>query len=259
MVQDSRIRGQEWGHAGRVMLVATVASLAVSFLLNYLLLFSQTLTPFDRGMATAIAVPLIVALPLSFLLARSWWQVRRYRRELTHSASYDRDTEFFNGAAFASVLDRRAPTAPGERKGAFLVVNADAIRSISRQYGLSWGEEALRVVAATIRSSVRSGDIVGRLGESEFGIYLPGATEANARDVGERIRAGVSRVYFAPSDAARGEQQPLLNVGVAGVIFEEALKFDRIYSAAEQSLADAEETADVEISHLGASEAATLN
>lgn len=257
MVQNSSIRGQAWKHLGSVMLVATAASLAVSFLLNYLLLFSEALTPFDRSLITAIAVPLIVALPLSFLLARSWWEVRQYRRELTRSASYDRDTEFFNGAAFASVMDRRAPAA-GERKGAFLVVNADAVKSISRQYGPSWGEEALRVVAATIRSSVRSSDIVGRLGDSEFGIYLPGATEENARDVGERIRAGVANVYFAPSDAAHGkEQQPLLNVGVAGVIFEDALKFDRIYSAAEQSLAGAEES--VEIAQLGASEGAMPN
>ena len=230
-------------------LLGTCTSFAFSFLLNYLLLFSDSLTPFARSVITAIALPIVIGAPLSFLLAYSLRAVRRYRRELTRSASYDQVTDFFNGAAFTSVVDRRASSRQeeGARRGAFLLINAQGLRSINMRYGHEWGEEALRLVASTIRSSVRSDDIVGRLGLGEFGIFLPGATEENARAVGERIRAGVARVYLQPTRFGSAGETGLLNVSVGGVIFEHELEFDGLYRVAGQQLSYAEASGGIEI------------
>ena len=246
--QQSEIRNRAWAAVTRVTLIGTAVSFAVSFALNYLLLFSDSLTPFAQSMITAITLPIVVGAPLSFLLGYNLQEVRRYRRELTRNATHDRATEFLTGTAFSSIIDRRAVSAPaeGSRSGAFLVVDAGNLRSINARYGLEWGEEALRLIAATIRSSVRSDDIVGRLGASEFGIFLPGATEKNAREVGERIWAGIARVYLTP---AQGDKS-MLTASVAGVIFEDELEFERMYRAAEQRLASAEESGTVEILHV---------
>jgi diguanylate cyclase (GGDEF)-like protein len=224
------------------------ASLGFAFILNYLLLFSETLSPFDRSMITAIVLPFVIGAPLSILLAYSRREVERYRRALTRSVSYDRATQLFNSNAFSSLFERRVSltTKNNQQQGAFLLVNADNLRAISMHYGLDWGTEALCLIASTIRSSVRTEDVVGRLDASEFGVFLPGATEENAREVGERILAGIAHVHFAPGQAS----QELLRVSVAGVTFEDQPEFDGIYRAVEEQLSTAEETGGIEIAQM---------
>lgn len=233
-----------------ITLLGTALSCGVSLLLNYLLLFSDTLTPFGRSLTTALAVPLVVGAPLSFLLAYSFRTIHLYRRALTRAASHDRATDTLNGSSFSSIVERRASVKSGDgpRQGAFLIVNADGVKAINIRHGLEWGEEALRLIATTIRSSVRSEDIVGRLTQSEFGIFLSGATEDNARDVGQRILAGIRQVYFAPQPASK----ELLDVRVAGIHFEGELDFAGMYRAAEQQLSRMSAPGEMEIAHLGA-------
>jgi diguanylate cyclase (GGDEF)-like protein len=237
-----------WVELVPAVLLGIGASLGAALILNYLLLFSEALSPFDRSMITAIALPFIIGAPLSLLLGYSRREVGHYRRALTRSASYDRETQLFNSNAFSSLVERRVSLAPrGEQQqGAFLIVNADNMREISMRYGLDWGTEALRLIASTIRSSVRDEDVVGRLDASEFGVFLPGATEGNAREVGERILTGIGHVYFAPGH----ESRELIRVSVAGVTFEDQLEFDGIYRAVEEQLSTAEETGVIEIAQM---------
>nr|WP_246252227.1 GGDEF domain-containing protein [Mesorhizobium camelthorni] len=186
---------------------------------------------------SASVVAVVIGAPLSFLLALRQQEIKRIRCELTRSATYDTTTAFYKWTVFSSVVDRRAvsESTEGPRRGAFLAINASNLRAINMRYGLRWGEEALRLVASVIRSSVRTEDVVGRLGASEFGIFLPGATEKNAREVGERIRAGVAANYFTPAGA-----KGILSVSVGGVFFEDELGFEGMFRAAEYQLWNAE-------------------
>ena len=245
-------RGGAWREIATTTLLWTGAGLAFSLIFNYLLLLSETLTPFERSLTTAAVVPIVIGAPLSFLLGYSFREIRRYRRELARSATYDQVTEFFNGTVFSEVVERRVSSSSTDRprQGAFLVVNADNLRSINMRYGFNWGEQALLLVAATIRLSVRSEDVVGRLGASEFGLFLPAATEENARDVGERIRAGVAQVYFAPRNFTAAGEKDLLSVSVGGVMFEDEFEFEAMYRTAEQQLSNAESSGRVEISRI---------
>lgn len=235
-----------WKQVAGVTILGMACSLGFSLVLNYLLLLDSSLTPAGRMLISANVVPLAIALPLSLLLALKQRELRRVRHELTRSATYDSTTSFFKGRAFSSLVDRRIYSQSTEwpRRGAFLVINADNLSLVNMRYGLNWGEEALRLIASVIRSSVRSTDIVGRLGGGEFGIFLPGATEENARHVGERIRAGVAAKYFWPAG-----EQGIFTVTVGGVFFEDELGFDGMFRAAEQQLATAQHTGAVELAH----------
>ena len=226
-----------WTQIAWVTVLGTVACVIASLILNYLLFFNETLIPFGQMVISASVVAVVIGAPLSFLLALRQQQIKRIRSELTHSATYDTTTAFYKGTAFSSVVDRRAVSGStaGPRRGAFLAINASNLRAINIRYGLGSGEEALRLVASVIRTSVRTNDIVGRLGPSEFGIFLPGATEENAREVGERIRAGVAANYFTPAGA-----KGVLDVSVGGVFFEDELGFDGMFRAAEYQLWNAE-------------------
>jgi diguanylate cyclase (GGDEF)-like protein len=210
--------------------------MVLSLAVNYLLLFSDTLTPFGRSIASAAILPLVIGIPVFAYAAVKLEEVRRYRRELTYAANHDRQTGFFNGAALGSMIERRAgePQPVGKRQGAFLIVEAGKMRDINMRHGLAWSEEALKLIADTIRASVRGGDIVGRISANEFGVFLPGASEENAVEIGERIRVGVRAAYFAP-----GGEADMLEAKVAGVVFESDLSFDDMFRATEKLMAEA--------------------
>jgi diguanylate cyclase len=224
---------QAWRSVASLTLLGTAGVLGFSLVLNYLLLFVEGLTPFGRGVITATLVPLCIGLPLFLLIGWKQIEVRRYQQDLNRSATYDSLTGCLNGTVFTSIVERRAnkQSEPGPRSGAFLVIHPEHLRSINLRFGLGWGDEALRLIASTIQSSVRKEDLVGRIGTSMFGVFLPGATEDDAKEVGERIRARVAQVYFAPKGA-----EDVLAVSVGGVVFEHELEFDDMFRTAEQWL-----------------------
>jgi diguanylate cyclase (GGDEF)-like protein len=205
----------------------------LSLLVNYLLLFAESLTAFERGLAAAFLVPALLAAPLLLLYALGWRETARARAALTRAASYDGLTAMLNRNVFTAMvdLDQRRQVPQQRRRGAFMVVELAQLRSIYASHGQLAGDEAVKMVAGIIRSAIRADDLVGRLGDGEFGIFLPGASEANAREVGERIAAAVSAAYFAP-----GGTHADLNITLAGVLFEEEVGFDRMFQTAENEL-----------------------
>ena len=238
---------QAWKGVALLTFLGTTAILGVSVGLNYLLLFSEALTPFGRSMVTAILLPVVLGVPLFLFIGLKQIELRRYRRELDKSATFDTMTGCLNGAVFTSMVEKRTarPSAPGPGSGAFLVIHSEHLRSINLRFGLEWGDEALRLIASTIQSSVRAEDLVGRIGTSMFGIFLSGATEAEAKEIGERIRARVAQVYFAPKGT-----EDALAIKVGGVVFENEVEFADLFQSAEQRISGAQDDSGFELKHL---------
>lgn len=236
---------QTWKHLIWLALLGTAACVGLSLGLNYLLMFSDGLTPFGRGAVTAIAVPIVVGLPLFALIGWQQVEIRRYRQELTKSGTYDQLTGCLNGKVFTSMVDRRAARPVGPRSGAFLVIHPEHLASINLRFGLEWGDEALRLIASAIRSSVRKDDLIGRIGTSMFGVFLPGASEDDARDIGERIRGAVGAIYFAP----KGDKD-VLAISVGGVVFEHELDFEDMFRFAEEGMAEVPDETGLRLSHV---------
>jgi len=238
---------QAWKGVAWLTFLGTAGILGVSLVLNYLLLFAEGLTPFGRSMITAVLLPVVVGVPVFLFIGLKQIESRRYRQELNKSATFDSLTGCLNGAVFTSMVERRTtrPSAPGPRSGAFLVIHPEHIRSINLRFGLGWGDEALRLIAATIQSSVRKEDLVGRIGTSMFGVFLPGATEDDAKEIGERIRTRVAQVYFAPKGT-----EDALAISVGGVVFENELQFEDMFRSAESQLSGVEHETGFQLSHL---------
>ncbi|WP_250888727.1 GGDEF domain-containing protein [Mesorhizobium sp. dw_380] len=198
-------------------------------------------------MITAALLPVIIGLPLFVLVGWQQMQIHRYRQELNKSGTYDRLTGCLNGPVFASMIERRTARrpGPGPRTGAFLIIHPEHLRSINTRFGLEWGDEALRLIVSTIQSSVREEDLVGRIGASMFGVFLSGATEAEAEEIGERIRTRVAQVYFAPKGT-----EAVLTIKVGGVMFENEVEFGDMFRSAEQRLSEAQDGAGFELTHL---------
>jgi diguanylate cyclase (GGDEF)-like protein len=68
-----------------------------------------------------------------------------------------------------------------------LMVDIDHFKRINDTYGHAAGDQALRLLGATLKESTRRDDCVGRLGGEEFAILLPDASAEVAQDIAERI------------------------------------------------------------------------
>jgi diguanylate cyclase (GGDEF)-like protein len=74
---------------------------------------------------------------------------------------------------------------------ALLLCDLDNFKQVNDQLGHAAGDAVLRDVAHTMRSALRAGDSIYRIGGEEILVVLPGATKTDAFGVGERLRLAV--------------------------------------------------------------------
>lgn len=114
------------------------------------------------------------------------------REELRDKATFDELTRCHNRASIMHILDE-ALTDPTERLAA-VFIDLDRFKAINDELGHAAGDDLLVAAADRIRSAVRDGDIVGRIGGDEFLIVCPRIGSAEeAVDVAERIASVVRR------------------------------------------------------------------
>jgi diguanylate cyclase (GGDEF)-like protein len=126
-------------------------------------------------------------------LATGLSAVRRME-QLAFDASHDPLTGLANRRTFEQVSARELKLA--QRHGSplsLLVLDVDHFKAYNDTFGHPAGDDLLRLLASTLRESVRSTDFIGRFGGEEFVILLPhtdapGALRA-ANKVQEAIRA----------------------------------------------------------------------
>jgi diguanylate cyclase (GGDEF)-like protein/excisionase family DNA binding protein len=92
---------------------------------------------------------------------------------------------------------------------AMLMMDLDCFKSYNDRLGHPAGDALLHAVATAIYGSARAEDRVYRYGGDEFVLVLPGVSAQDAASVGERVRAGVSRL------TAREPVPVTISIGVA--------------------------------------------
>jgi diguanylate cyclase (GGDEF)-like protein len=114
-------------------------------------------------------------------------------RELRLLSTRDRFTGLLNRAVFSEQLEREVAVA--HRQGghfAVAMLDIDHFKRFNDTHGHAGGDEALRLVAQTLREACRATDVVARYGGEEFALILPGVMSARATDLLERFRRVVA-------------------------------------------------------------------
>ncbi|MBX3568778.1 MAG: GGDEF domain-containing protein [Rhizobiaceae bacterium] len=190
----------------------------------------------SNGWLAGIAGPVLIAIPLFAYMALKMRQLELVNHELTELATTDALTSSLNRRAFTAAVERRLkPSGSAVRHGAMLMLDVDHFKTINDRFGHQAGDEALQLLARTIRHSVRTDDQVGRLGGEEFGILLPGASLQDATEVAERIRRNVAAVEFRPDG---GAPHPL-SISVGGATYVDDVHLADLFRLADKRLYDA--------------------
>ena len=206
----------------------TLLSVAGSLLATFIISAVFGLGAGPAAYTVSAVVPILLAGPGSYFQLKRLEQVKAAYRELERVASIDWLTGCLNRRAFTE----RTSLATGTgRPGALLVIDADGFKSINDRFGHDRGDDALRAIADVIRDNVRDGDVVGRIGGEEFGIYLPDASERHATAMAEAIREGVADISFASADAPHS-----LSVSVGVATTTASIAFGDLFRSADQQL-----------------------
>lgn len=94
-----------------------------------------------------------------------------------------------------------------------LAVALDHLKAINEENGESFGDFVLRHMAKLMTENIRQSDIVGRLREDEFLVFLPGTSKEQATVVARRLRHLATDKGF---QRGRQKAQPTLSIGIVG-------------------------------------------
>lgn len=82
----------------------------------------------------------------------------------------------------------------------FLLLDIDDFKLINDTYGHQEGDGVLQRLATSARSTLRRGDLFGRIGGEEFAAILPGCSQEIATQIAERLQREIQRLSFQHQD-----------------------------------------------------------
>lgn len=123
------------------------------------------------------------------------------RKQREESLQRQASTDYLTGAVNRSVFDRRMReellTAMERRSPmSLLLLDIDHFKDVNDNWGHDVGDLVLRDFTERCNGSLRSSDVLARIGGEEFAVLLPEADEDVAMVIGNRIRRAVEEGPF---------------------------------------------------------------
>jgi diguanylate cyclase (GGDEF)-like protein len=146
-------------------------------------------------------------------LQRSRTEIQRQNRHLRDLATKDPLTGCLNRRAFFPEFETHwAAAHQAGHPLSCVMVDVDHFKAINDTHGHSTGDVVLKQVAATLRDTVRKGDLVCRYGGEEFCVLLVDLSIDDAVQAAERLRTAI-----ADRRPARRSITASLGVSAAGL------------------------------------------
>jgi len=134
----------------------------------------------------------------------------RMRDELKRSATFDALTGCHNRASFMAALEANIAEMPDTER-AVMFVDLDRFKELNDRYGHAAGDELLRTMGERLRVTVRSNDLVGRVGGDEFLVMCPEVGPDQAMRLAQRL----AKALRQPVSLVAGNHTLQVSIGVA--------------------------------------------
>ncbi len=165
------------------------------------LLRIHTLQEGVRGEFGSITIALMLMwLLFTSMLIISWLVILRMVRNMSElqtslewRAWHDALTRLLNrGGLFERAIAAAGECERGKRPFAVIQLDLDFFKRVNDLHGHQSGDRVLSLVASTIASNIREGDLAGRVGGEEFCVVMPNTTLQEATAIAERIRVRIN-------------------------------------------------------------------
>ena len=172
---------------------------------------------------------------LAFVVGTSIFTVAmaRERNEMAHkiAAATDGLTGVATRRAFYERGEPMVHAADAKTALAIILFDLDGFKSINDTYGHGPGDEVLKRFGAAALKTLRSSDLIGRLGGEEFGAILSGASVGAAYVAAERIRVAFAH---ACTEVGDGKIRATVSAGIAAA--QTGSTLDSLVQAADLAL-----------------------
>jgi diguanylate cyclase (GGDEF)-like protein len=103
-------------------------------------------------------------------------------------------------------------------------MDLDGFKQVNDRYGHPFGDEVLRATVKAAQLTIRSTDMLGRMGGEEFAVLMPDTDKEGAWRLAERVRLAI-----AAAEVSSGEIRlhPTVSIGLAMRAAGE--QFDALY------------------------------
>ncbi len=155
---------------------------------------------------------LAVRLEIAERILKVHAQLARQNERLEELAAVDELTGTKNRRRFREDLDLLY--AQAQRLGSplsLIMLDLDQFKQYNDAFGHPAGDEILKRLGSTLRSTLRNHDVVARYGGEEFVILLPATDQDEAMEVAERLRSSIATDVWP-----RREITASLGVGTIG-------------------------------------------
>lgn len=155
---------------------------------------------------------------------------KRREYKLKERASMDEMTGLLHKTATQHAIDETLLKDP-ESLYAFFIFDIDHFKEANDQFGHAFGDKVIRLVADTVRSCFRSGDLLGRIGGDEFAVLLKVPDMNQAESKAAQLNQMLGR------DVADGDACWHMSVSI-GVAFapRDGATFKELYHSADSAL-----------------------
>ncbi len=185
-------------------------------------------TPHPQTAATLI---MVLATAIAGILTVGGASNRaRLNQQLVDMAATDSMTGCLSHGAFNKRLAEEVDRARRYgRTFGLVMVNVDNLKRLNDTAGHKAGDEALKAVAAGLKTAARASDVVGRMGGDEFAVLLPETDASHVETVLERLRSVIYESEAAPVTLSLGSSVWSGPTDSAEAIFSRA--DDALYAA----------------------------
>lgn len=189
---------------------------------------------------------------LQQLVAQRTGELEQANKKLAQLASQDSLTLLQNRRSFDDNLDKQLRAAKRNNTPlCLLLMDIDHFKSFNDELGHQTGDDCIKSVASSIRSSTsRPNDLTARFGGEEFVIILPDTDMNGAVKVAQIIQKNISEINKLPQNPFT-KKQISLSIGISSNMQLESPSSEKIIKLADKAMYSAKENGRNQICYFG--------